>query len=293
MKRLIFFGLCFLPFLTNAQRHHEIGIWAGVANYYGDLQTNWVPTDIGSTKTYRPGGGIIYKYFLNPRVGVRFGASYVTITGADSLSQVTASRQRNLSFQNNMFEGYGALELNFIPVEVNRFKVSPYLFAGVGAVYSRPFTRDNDNKKVFLRDLSTEGQGLPNYPDRKVYPLFNPMIPVGGGIKFFVGKTLMVTAEVGLRYVASDYLDDVSRSYVNMDTLLAYKGQKSVELSYRGNEKVNWDGNYPNYKFARGDFKKNDWYWTAGITTTIYFDAFPNVGKYLQTQCPAIFGRSW
>lgn len=275
----------------HAQKHHEIGIWVGASNYYGDLQSQWIPRDMASAKTYQPGGGIVYKYFMNPRVGVRFGASYISITGADSLSQVTANKQRNLSFKNNMFEAYTAIELNFLPVSANRFKISPFVFAGVGAVYGNPFTKDRDGKKVFLRDLGTEGQGLPQYPDRKIYPLVNAMFPIGGGFKFFIGKTVMMTAEVGLRYVASDYLDDVSRSYVNMDTLLAYKGQKSVDMSYRGNEIRNWDGNYPDYKWQRGDFKKNDWYWTAGISATIYFDSFGNVREYIQTKCPKIFGR--
>lgn len=290
MKKLLLLGLCFIPLALQAQSHHEIGIWAGTSNYYGDLQSQWVPTDMASSHTYKPAGGIIYKYFMNPRLGIRASASYMSITGADSLSQVQANRLRNLSFQNNLIEGYAALEYNFIPIEVHKFKVSPFVFAGVGAVYGNPFTRDKDNKKVFLRDLNTEGQGLPQYPDRKVYPLVNAMFPIGGGMKFFIGKTVMLTAEVGLRYAATDYLDDVSRSYVNMDTLLAYKGLKSVELSYRGNENREWDGNYPNYKFQRGDFKKNDWYWTAGISATVYFESFGNVKEYIQTKCPKIFG---
>jgi hypothetical protein len=166
------------------------------------------------------------------------------------------------------------------------------VFAGIGAFYGRPYAFDAQDRKMDLRSLSTEGEGLPQYPDRKVYPLVNAMFPIGGGIKFFVGRTLMLNAEVGLRYTTTDYLDDVSRTYVNMDTLLAYKGANSVNMSYRGNEKkYEWDGNYPNYRFQRGDYKQNDWYWTANVTATIYFEAFGNVKKYLQIQCPKIFGN--
>lgn len=293
MKKTILFGLCLfsLTLTLRAQKHHEIGVWVGAANYYGDLQTQWVPTGVQNTKTYKPSGGIIYKYFMNPRVGLRFGASYVSVTAADSLSAIAANKQRNLSFRNNMAEIYGGLELNFLPVETEKFKVSPFVFVGVGAFYGNPFAYDNEEKKVTLRDLSTEGQGLAAYPDRKVYPLVNAMFPLGGGLKFFIGKTVMLTAEVGLRYTATDYLDDVSRSYINMDTLLAYKGQKAVDMAYRGNTKREWDGNYPDYKFQRGDFKQNDWYWTAGISATIYFEAFGNMGEYIQAKCPKIFGR--
>ena len=291
MKRLLISFIFAIPLLASAQKHHEIGIWAGAANYYGDLQTKWIPTGTANSKTYRPSGGILYKYFPNPRVGFRFGASYISITAADSLSDIKANKLRNLDFRNNMVELYGGVELNFLPIDMEKFHVTPYVFAGIGAFYGRPFTEDAGGNKIILRDMSTEGQGLAQYPDRKVYPLVNAMFPFGGGIKCFIGNTVMLSAEVGLRYAATDYMDDVSRSYVSMDTLLAYKGQKAVDVSYKGNMQREWDGNYPNYKFQRGDFKRNDWYWTAGLTATVYFDAFGNVKKYIQTKCPRIFGR--
>ena len=292
MKRLLLLSLCLLPLLAFGQAHHEIGIWVGAANYHGDLQHDWIPSGTNGGKTYQPSAGLIYKYFPNPRWGLRFGASYIRITAADSLSEVRADQLRNLSFANNIVEAYGAFEFNFLPIEVNRFKVSPYIFAGLGVFYGRPYAMDNQDRKMDLRSLSTEGQGLPMYPDRQVYPLVNAMFPLGGGIKFFVGKTLMISAEVAFRYTATDYLDDVSRTYVNMDTLLAYKGVNAVNMSYRGNEKsYQWDGNYPDYRFHRGDATQNDWYWTAGISATIYFSAFGNIKKYLQTQCPRVFGH--
>ncbi|KAA5537262.1 outer membrane beta-barrel protein [Taibaiella lutea] len=290
MKRLLLSCLMALPLFASAQKHHEIGIWLGASNYYGDLQTKWVPTGIQNASTYKPSGGIIYKYFVNPRVGFRFGASYISITGADSLSDIAANKLRNLNFTNNLVEVYGGIELNLLPIDMEKFHFTPFVFAGIGAFYGKPFTRDALDNKTNLRDLGTEGQGLPMYPDRKVYPLVNAMFPFGGGIKCFIGNTVMLTAEVGLRYTTSDYLDDVSRSYVNMDTLLAYKGQKAVDMAYRGNTNPDWDGNYPNYKFQRGDYKRNDWYWTAGVSATIYFDAFPNIKRYIQTKCPRIFG---
>jgi hypothetical protein len=291
LKRLLLSCLLALPLFASAQQHHEIGIWGGAANYHGDLQTQWVPTGVQNAPTYKPSGGIIYKYFVNPNVGFRFGASYISITGADSLSNITANKLRNLSFANHMVEVYGGIELNLLPIDVDKFHFTPYIFAGIGAFYGKPFAMDDQGNKVNLRDLGTEGQGLPMYPDRKTYPLVNAMFPFGGGVKCLVGNTLVISAEVGLRYTTSDYIDDVSRSYVSMDTLLAYKGQKAVDMSYRGNKQENWDGNYPNYKFQRGDYKHNDWYWTAGISVAIYFEAFGNVKTYMQTKCPKIFGK--
>lgn len=291
MKKILCSLIALLPLATFAQKHHEIGFWVGASNYFGDLQTNPMPFGTTESRTYKPSAGLTYKFFVNPNVGFRFGASYIKISGADSLSVVKANQLRNLSFTNNMFEGYAAIELNLLPIDMEKFKFTPYIFFGIGAFYSNPFALDNDGKKTKLRALGTEGQGLPQYPDRKLYPIINASFPIGGGIKCMVGNTVMLSAEVGLRYTSTDYIDDVSKSYVNMDTLLAYRGQKAVEMSYRGNTTYDWDGNYPNYTFQRGNFKKNDWYWTVGINASIYFDAFGGIKEFIQTKCPRIFRR--
>src|SRR5690606_6206728 len=171
LKRILLTCIAALPLLAFGQKHHEIGLWVGAANYYGDLQNNWIPTGNSNMKTYSPSAGIIYKYYPNPQVGFRFGASFIRITAADSLSDVVANQRRNLNFTNNMFETYGAIELNLLPIDMEKFKVTPYVFGGIGAFYGSPFTKDNKGDKVFLRNMSTEGQGLPQYPDRKIYPV--------------------------------------------------------------------------------------------------------------------------
>lgn len=293
MKRILLFCLLAIPFSLWAQegKHQEAGLKFGAANYYGDLQTEVVPWGRQSAKTYRPSVGIVYKNFFNPRVGLRFEMNYARLTAADSLSNNRANQLRNLDFTNDVVDLFGALEVNFLPVDIHKFKVSPYVFAGIGAFYSNPYSKDLDGEKQYLRRLGTEGQGLPGYPDRKHYSTIHAMIPFGGGIKFLIGQTFVLSAEATIRYAATDYIDDVSRSYVNLDTLLAYRGAKSVEMAYKGNQLRDWDGNYPNYEFHRGDHKMNDWYWTVGITATIYFDAFNRLRNNRQTNCPRVFGR--
>lgn len=288
LKRFILSLALLLPVIAQGQAHHEVGVMGGVSNYYGDLQDNLFP-DAG----YRPMGGISYKYFMSPHIGLRFGASYSALTAADSLSESQAKLERNLRFSTNLFEVHGGLELNLLPIDINRMKVTPYIFAGIGVFHYNPYTDGVLGEKVYLRPLSTEGQGLAAYPDRKEYSLVNVSFPIGGGLKFLVGKTLVITTELGFRYTNTDYLDDVSKSYVNLDTLFAYRGQQAVDMAYRGNQTENWDGNYPNYRFQRGDSKANDWYWYGGVGVAIYFEAFGNMSNYWQTNCPAIFrGRN-
>lgn len=286
MKRILLSLALILPFCLHAQSHHEIGMFTGVSNYYGDLQDKWFPS-----YGYKPNVGVIYKYFMNPRVGIRLGANYTRLTAADSLSDNPIKKQRNLRFETGLFEAHAGLEVNLFAIDIDRAKVSPYVFAGIGVFYHNAYTDGVNGEKVYLRPLSTEGEGIPTYPDRKQYGLVNASFPIGGGLKFLIGKTLVVTTELGFRYTTTDYLDDVSKSYVNMDTLFAYRSKQSVDLSFRGDEVKGWDGNYPDYKYQRGDSKANDWYWFGGISISIYFDAFGNVAKYWQTKCPGIFGR--
>jgi hypothetical protein len=278
--------LAFIPFCAIAQptRHHEMGIFGGTANYYGDLKPDFFG-DYG----YSAAGGLQYKYFVTPRTGFRFGATFAEISCADSLSRIYSQRQRNLNFTTNMFELHSALEMNLLKVDFDYFKFSPYAFGGISAYYSNPFTGDLNNSKVYLRPLSTEGQGLPFYSDRKMYNLVNFAMPMGGGLKLLVGKKVMITTEIGVRLAFSDYLDDVSKSFVNMDTLYYYKGKQAVDLSWRTDElygkPLNEIRNYPNDGYRRGDNKKNDIYWFGGVGVAIYFDSFGNLWPYRQTRC--------
>lgn len=290
LKRLLLalgmLGSCF----SYAQKHHEIGLWVGTANYYGDLQTKRIPWGNDFSRTYQPAAGITYKYFVNPRVGFRFGGSYMRLTAADSLSNVNANYLRNLHFANDIYELHGGIEINLLPVDMEKFMASPYIFAGIGGFYSSPFVLNTQSEKINLRNLGTEGQGLPQYPDRQVYPVLNASFPVGLGVKLFVGNTIMLSLEAAVRYTSTDYLDDVSKSYVNLDTLLHYRGEVAYEWAHRAHKRPEWDKNYPDYKFQRGDYKTNDWFWTVGFTATVYFDAFGNPRKYIQGRCPRIFG---
>ena len=291
MKRILLSLLIIIPFTVAAQRpaprpHHEIGLFAGVSNYYGDLQPEWFPSN-----GYRPNMGIIYKYFIHPRIGFRFGMNYTRLTAADSLSNIPFNVQRNLRFETGLFEAHAGVELSLLAVDFDRAKVSPYIFGGIAAFYHNSFTDGMKGEKVYLRPLSTEGQGIPVYPERKQYSLVNMAFPVGGGMKFFIGKTLMISTEIGFRYTTTDYIDDVSKSYVHRDSLFAFRSQQSVDLAFRTDELYGPESQimYPQYGEQRGDSKNNDWYWFGGISVTLYLDAFGNLREYWQANCPAMF----
>ncbi len=115
-----------------------------------------------------------------------------------------------------------------------------------------------------MQPLSTEGEGFVS--GRKMYSLTQIGIPFGGGIKLALSDNLNVGFELGFRRLFTDYLDDVSKTYVDENLLLANRGAKAVELSYRGDEVKGGSLVYPAAGVQRGNPGSGDWYYFTGIT---------------------------
>jgi Domain of unknown function (DUF6089) len=242
------------------QRLH-LTLFGGVANYQGDLQ--------GRTFTLNQsnlGVGVGLKYDLNAHFAVRTGLNYGTVEGSDRQNEPQL-RARNLSFQSHILEGNLLLEYTLFNLEDK--KLSPYVFAGVALYHFNPYAFDTLGNKVFLKPLSTEGQGLAAYSDRKEYKLTQFAIPFGGGIKFRISENVVLGYEIGLRKIFTDYLDDVSTTYVDPFALAQEKGLKAVEMSYRGRELKEGDPNYPVDGTVRGGSQYKDWYYFQGLTLSI------------------------
>jgi hypothetical protein len=92
------------------------------------------------------------------------------------------------------------------------------------------------HKKVYLQPLGTEGQGLSRYPDRKIYSLTQFNIPFGGGMKYALSAQFIISFEIGIRKLFTDYLDDVSTRYPRRSVLLNERGPLAVKMSFRGDE---------------------------------------------------------
>ena len=79
---------------------------------------------------------------------------------------------------------------------------------------------------------------------------------------FAVSDKVQVGAELGTRMLFTDYLDDVSTTYVDKDLLLNSRGATAVEVAYRGK------GPYPAGGSPRGSAKNKDWYYLFGVTSS-------------------------
>ncbi|MBS1947496.1 MAG: outer membrane beta-barrel protein [Bacteroidetes bacterium] len=265
MKRLFLLVLVF-PNMVFAQWH--LNLFGGISNYSGDLQGKVFTMDQSNA-----GFGIGLQYDFTPHVSALSGVYYGKVGASDKFNKPIL-QQRNLSFQTQIFEWNLMGEYNLFDLSVKRF--TPYGFAGIAVFHFNPYAYDTLGNKVYLRPLSTEGEGLAAYPDRKPYSLFQFAIPFGAGIKIRITDNVVLAYEVSFRKLFTDYLDDVSTKYVDSATLAQAKGPLAIEMSYRGNEVKGGNPNYPAAGTVRGNPKNKDWYYFTGIRVSIGLDNMIN-----------------
>jgi Domain of unknown function (DUF6089) len=258
MKKLLLAALL-LPLFSQAQ--WNVNLFGGFSNYNGDLQSQVYTTQQAFLSF---GAGI--QYDLNPHFSLLSNLTYGKVGASDSYSHLADLRARNLSFQTDIGEWNVLFEYNLL--DLRSHKITPYVFVGAAVYHFNPYAYDTTGKKVYLRPLSTEGEGLPQYPGRKEYALTQMAIPFGGGIKFRITDRVTLAYEIGVRKLFTDHLDDVSNSYVSETTLLAAKGSEAVEMAYRGNELKDGPA-YPAAGTPRGGPHHNDWYYMSGLRVTI------------------------
>ncbi len=266
-KILVVICLIILAFNANAQRS-EYGIFGGTSFYMGDINTSKV--------FYRtqPAFGIVYRYNLDPHWAFRLNALYGTVEGFDA----DFGNTRNLSFKSPIMEFSALIELNFMQYftgsKSHRF--SPFIFVGLGIFSFNPqaqYTDENGNTNWHdLQPLGTEGQGLVAYPDKKPYSLTQVSIPFGIGFKFGISKTVCIGLEWGMRKTFTDYIDDVSGTYIDPIYISAERGKIAAALADRTIELTDPITGSKMLQHqpgeSRGNSATNDWYSFAGITVT-------------------------
>jgi hypothetical protein len=195
-----------------------------------------------------------------------------------------------LSFSSKITEFSASFEYTLFDLE--DYAVSPYFFLGVGTFKFSPYTFDVSGNQVMLAELGTEGQGF--YQNRKEYALQELAIPFGGGLQWALSPNKRLALELGLRKTNTDYLDDVSTTYVDEQLLLQNKGGTAVGLAYRGDE-INSSNRYPGDGAIRGNPKTKDWYIFTGLSFRVSLQPKFRQGVYkfkpmrAKTSCPTVF----
>ncbi len=261
MKKLFALMLVLSPFIGFSQ-HTEVGIMVGASAYEGDLSHSSIAKKLQET---RPAFGAFARYNINNYVAARLTFNYGTLTSSDANSKLENRNRRNLSFRSNIFEFGLTGEFNILGYQpYNLEKIfSPYVFAGIAVFKYNPKAELND-EWIELQPLGTEGQGLAEFPEREIYNLTQFAIPFGGGLKYALNDSWNIGLEAGLRMTFTDYIDDVSTTYVGEGLLLESRGELAAALSNRSGAPIEAGE-------SRGKADVNDWYIFGGITVSYNF----------------------
>lgn len=213
-KIVLVLGLLWQTLSGSAQVFYEsteYGFLGGAATYFGDLNPNY------GLKFIRPAAGAFVRYHFNPYISLRGAANYTQVGYDDKFSTNEFQQIRNLNFKSNILEASLMAEFNFFWFSTGdpKHRFTPYLALGVGAFYYEPYTRLNDQRQN-LRPLGTEGQNHAEFSDRKYNP-YSICLPVGAGIKYWIGPGVNFGLELINRFTFTDYIDDVSTTYVGLD----------------------------------------------------------------------------
>ena len=268
-------GILMVTQRTNAQyesivQEGEFGLSAGAAHYFGDLNT--------SAHLNRPKlalGAFFRKQFGN-YIALRVGAHFAQLGYSDIYNTGNEyEHRRNLSFNTNIWELAVQGDFNFfkfVPGDPY-YGFTPYITLGIGAFSYDPYAF-YQGQKVFLRPLGTEGQGTTAYPDRKPYGTMALCFPFGVGVKYNWNDRMNIGFEIVHRFTNTDYLDDVSQTYVGADKFPPLPdGNPSLgfllqDRSYETGDVIGIEGR------QRGYPKQKDQYIMAEITVSFNLTSY-------------------
>ena len=194
----------------------EYGVTVGAANYFGDLNTR------SGLSRVKPAIGIFYTKQYNDYLSIRISGHYAQVGYSDVYSKNVYQLKRNLSFNSDIWQFAVHGDFNFfkfLPGD-SRYAFTPFISLGIGTFSYNPYAYLAD-EKIYLRPLGTEGQNI-NYvgPDgkkRTPYGTNAISFPIGAGIKYNLTKNINLTFLITHHLTTTDYLDDVSTTYVGIN----------------------------------------------------------------------------
>ena len=233
---------------TKQKRYNSIGFSVNVQNYLGDIapKAKWGSTGLNFT---RPGFSGSFEHRFGPRYTLRAALSYGRLQSddykvADPNGDDSKYRYiRNASFRNDIYDFSVMAVVDLFKNEgsyLSRVPLTPYLLAG-GSVFhhnpkakvpeqyvleagATPTTLPEAGTWVALQPLGTEGQ----YADLletdanfgiKPYNLWQFAIPIGIGVRYRLADALDISLDFTFKWLFTDYIDDVSKNYVDLDVL--------------------------------------------------------------------------
>mgnify|MGYP001179527237 FL=1 len=299
---LILLLVAFLfPGISEAQRwkrmRYELNGGLGASNFLGELGgsdqigTNLMKDlDFAMTR-YVLSGGLRYK--LTKRLSAKGSIQIGMLRGDDAQTQEFSRNYRNLSFRSPLYEVAVQFEASITKEQVGtRYRlrgvkgrswlpVNIYPFIGIAGFYMNPKAKYNGVWHA-LQPLATEGQG--QLPTRPKYSRFQVAVPIGIGFKYGFTRRWSISLEYGLRKTFTDYIDDVSTTYVNEEYLVAgaSDAEMAIALADRADGGLGQAGSSPNKTAPgeqRGNPKKDDSYMFAIVSLNYKFRKLTKQGR--------------
>jgi hypothetical protein len=267
--KYIFVVFCFsFLFQSVTAQQVEIGLMLGGSNYSGDLSNEYIVA-----KETHFSGALFGRYNISKRMAVKGFMGYGQISGDDKNFGSYKNNIRNLNFTSDIYEFSVHAEYNFLKNNINSISARPFLpyaFGGIGVFSFNPKTVYKD-VTYELQPLGTEGQGTTSLNDFKKYDLTTLCIPIGLGFRQKIGDDFFLGVEAGVRFTATNYLDDVGGVYADPNVVRAAYGEVAGVLSDRSIELTLSDGSndFINKKGDARSVRKyldTDMYFMAGIT---------------------------
>lgn len=261
---LLLLCLTFIGTPLFAQRTHAVSAGIGTAYYYGEL------TDVFASTQFKPAFTLGYQSYFTPLTSYRFSFSAGQVGATDFYANDPRRKIRNLQFKSIILEASAVMVQELFPDKnygneyLAKPHFSPYVWGGASFFYFDPKGRLGDTWYA-LQPLGTEGQTLPG--GRGKYSRLQMALPIGIGFSVRVSQNAGINFDLGYRLTLTDYLDDISTVYPDLD-LLAEVSPLAAELSERSEEGVFQAGD------IRGNPGSNDGYFVATFSFTYYLSRY-------------------
>lgn len=214
-------------------KYTSIGVALNAMNYVGELDPG--PSFLSpGIKFTRPNFAVTYTRRIAPRYSVRGAVSWGRVKGNDyenaSFNDKDIHRKfRNLSFRSSILEIKADVVVDLWENRGRHTKrpdYTPYFFAGLAYFHMNPKTK-YEGSWVAMEPLELEG---------KSFSLHQIALPLGLGFRYKLGKQWDLAFEMGWRFTLTDYMDGVSKNYVDKASFGG--NQLAIDLSDRSGELV-------------------------------------------------------
>jgi hypothetical protein len=296
--------------LTTGNGKFEIGLGLGPLFFLGDLGGNpglgkgtWLK-DV-SFPLVKLNKGLYLNFYPREWIGFRLGFNQGKLDGYDSVIKSKGGleeyrKMRNLQFQTNLWEAYGAIEFYptvfFEKYDGLQGKFRPYGVIGVGAFKFNPkgkyYAPNGIAQWVELKPLRLEGQGFAEYPNRKEYSLTQLEIPMGFGFKYYLKENLYIGLEILHRQTFTDYIDDASTAYIDPSLFANYLTPEQTAQAIQLNYRIGYQPNVPGstrlgLDNQRADATQNDAFFSSIFR--LGWRLNQNSAALRQLRCPSFY----